>query len=73
MKKDEEGQRELAKDAERVKRRTEELLRKESMKDPKVAGEEATHDEQMQQEKTSMTRSTRTMVRTKDRAEEESG
>ena len=51
MEKDEEGQQELAKDAERAKRRTEELLRKESMKDPKVAGEEAAHDEQMQQEK----------------------
>ena len=43
--KDEEGQQELAQYAERVKRRTEELLRKESVKDPKVAGEGAPHDE----------------------------
>ena len=47
MEKDESGQEELKKDAERVRKRTEDLYRREARKDPEVAAEEDQHDKDM--------------------------
>ena len=47
MEKDKSGQEESRKDAERVKKRTEDLYRREVRKDPKVAAEEDQQDKDM--------------------------